>query len=30
MAIVDIKSSVYKSAQKAVLIYGVPLLILSD
>ena len=30
MAIIDFKSSVYKSARKAILIYSVPLLILSD
>jgi hypothetical protein len=30
MAIVDFKSGVYKYARKAILVYGVPLLILSD
>jgi len=30
MAIIDSKSGVYKSVRKAMLIYGVPLLILSD
>ena len=30
MAIVDSESSVYKFARKAMLAYGVPLLILSD
>jgi hypothetical protein len=30
MAIVDFKSSVYKYAQEAILVYGVSLLILSD
>ena len=30
MAIVDSESGVYKSARKAMLAYGVPLLILSD
>ena len=30
MAIVDSKFSVHKSARKAVLVYSVPLLILSD
>jgi len=30
MAIIDSKSSVYKFTRKAVRVYGVPLLILSD
>ena len=30
MAIIDFKSGVYKYAQKAILVYGIPLLILSD